>query len=828
MPPLLPPDDRSNSPGFVSPHCFCSRTDGVCFITVRGQLMGCYDLEDQAAQRTLWVQVYRAGHATQVQISDYLQIGLRTFHGWVGRYRESGMAGLLDQPKSGRPPLADESKQKLVVRSRAAGQTVYEIARIANLSTSTINRILGRKQPKPAPVQELALGTSASCESPVAVVSEATLLEPAAGQRAVGVEAASEPVSELIPVAAAREGQPILANPVRAEKALPLVVGMETAGEGVGGEVPPAATVSAEAVVTAREGSLSSSTPGVDPLDRSVDRALARLGMLEDAQPVFASGKNLPWVGAFLALALLEKDPLLKVAGQVFGSLGPAFYGLRTVLVSIVMLALLRIKKPEQLRQHQAQGLGRVLGLDRVPEVKTLRRKLHTLSQPLQGAGLLEELARARATGYHQPLRIVYVDGHVEVYTGHYPIGQVYAASRSRVVKGTTRTWVNLPGAKPLFCVSGEFNEGLVAVLPKVMAKVQEVIGPGPLIQIFDRGGYCGRLFEQQMAAGHTLITYRKGKTKDWSLEKFEKKETRIGSRTYPYAPAEAEVEIPVHEEVAVATGQKGAPAQGKTGRTVRMREIRVIREDGRQTSVLVGNSKAPAVEMCTLLFGRWAVQENVFKYLLAEYDLDGTVEYGDEPLSLTITHPNPAYVKGQKALAGWIIKRNKQLAKLGIKLTQEPLEAAALAQQLAKWKRRPQAAQVEVAQAQIEKLRTELAKLPERVPAGESGFRRLKSEMKLLSIALKLTAYELETQLLERIRPHYPNHAKEGRKLIAAALHSPGSIRLQPGQILVKLAPQTSPNRTRAVAKLCESLNQLNPIFPGTKLRIVFENPLT
>jgi len=842
MPHILPPDDLSNSPGFVSRHCHCSLTDGVCFITVRGQLMGCYELDDRAAQRSLWVQVYRAGHATQVQIARYLKIGLRTFHGWVGRYRESGMAGLLDQPKSGRPREADEPKQRRVMRSRAAGKTIYEIAQIANLSVSTINRILGRRQPKPAPVEELALGTSAFSESSLAVAIEPTLIEPATDQRAVGVEASSVPVTESIPAAAVGEVQPMLVK-----KALPAAVtgapvehpgllaaagvvrvGVEAAVEKDGGEVPLVASVSAEAGLAGQEGSLSSSTPGVDPLDRSVDRAFARLGLLEDASPVFAPGKNLPWVGAFLALALLEKDPLLKVAGRVFGSLGSAFYGLRTVMVTLVMLALLRIKKPEQLRQHQAQGLGRVLGLDRVPEVKTLRRKLHALSQPLQGAGFLEELARERAAGYQQPVRVVYVDGHVEVYTGHYPIGQVYAASRSRVVKGTTRTWVNLPGAKPLFCVSGEFNEGLVAVLPKVMAKVQEVLGTGPVIEIFDRGGYCGRLFEQQIAAGHTVITYRKGKTKDWPLEKFEKKETRMGARTYAYAPAEAEVDIPVHEEVAPATGQKGAPAQGKTDRTVRMREIRVIRDDGGQTSVLVGNSKAPAVELCGLLFGRWGAQENVFKYLLAEYDLDGTVEYGDEALSLTITHPNPAYVKGQKALAGWVIKRDKLLAKLGIKLTEEPLDGAALAQRLAKWKRRPQAAQVQAAQAQIEKLRAELAKLPERVPAGESGLRRLKSEMKLLSIGLKLTAYELETQLLERIRPHYPNHAKEGRKLITAALHSPGSIRLQPGQILVKLAPQTSPNRTRAVAKLCESLNQMKPLFPGTKLRIVFENPLT
>ena len=838
MPHILPPDDFSNPPGFVSPHCQCSQTDGICLIMVRGQLLGCYDLDDRAAQRSLWVQVYRAGHATQVQISRYLNIALRSFHGWVGRYRESGMAGLLDQPKSGRPQLANEAKQRLVVRRRAAGKTIYEIAQIANLSVSTINRILGRKQPKPAPVAELALGTGALAASPLAVVAEPVLLEPAAASSAVGVATAGELVRAAIPAAVVGGGgQPKLA-PEALAVALPgtpversglltaagvVQVGVAAA---VGGEVPSVVVASAQTVCLAREGSLSSSTPGVDPLDRSTDRALAQLGLLEDVPPVFAPGQNLPWVGAFLALALLEKDPLLPVAGRVFGSLGGAFYGLRTVMVTLVIMALLRIKKPEHLRQHHAQGMGRVLGLDRVPEVKTLRRKLHALSQPLQGASFLEALARERAAGYQQPVRVIYVDGHVEVYTGHYPIGQVYAASHSRVVKGTTRTWVNLPGAKPLFCVSGEFNEGLVAVLPKVIAQVQEALGTGPVMAIFDRGGFCGRLFEQQIAAGHTLVTYRKGKTKDWPLEKFEKKATRIGSRTYAYAPAEAEVDIPVHEEVVAATGQKGAPAQGKTGRTLRMREIRVIREDGRQTSVLVGNSKAPAVELCGLLFGRWGAQENVFKYLLAEYDLNGTVEYGDEPLSLTITHPNPAYVKGQKVLAGWISKRDRHLAKLGIKLTAEPWDGAALAQRLARWKKRPQAAQVQAAQAQIEKLRAELAQMPERVLAGQSGLRRLKSEMKLLTIGLKLTAYELETQLLERIRPHYPNHAKEGRKLIAAALRSPGSIRLQPGQILVKLAPQTSPNRTRAVAKLCESLNQLNPLFPGTQLRIVFEIP--
>ena len=46
------------------------------------------------------------------------------------------------------------------------------------------------------------------------------------------------------------------------------------------------------------------------------------------------------------------------------------------------------------------------------------------------------------------------------------------------------------------------------------------------------------------------------------------------------------------------------------------------------------------------------------------------------------------------------------------------------------------------------------------------------------------------QAQLWERIGPRYPNHAKEGCKLIAAALRAPGSMRLQPGQIWVELAP--------------------------------------
>src|SRR5207249_720925 len=99
-----------------------------------------------------------------------------------------------------------------------------------------------------------------------------------------------------------------------------------------------------------------------DPADRRVDRVLA--------------GVRVPRAGVLLALPALADSGVLDCAREIYGSIGPAFYGLRTTLVTLVLMALLRIKRPEALKEHPPEDLGRVLGLDRAPEVKTLRRKL--------------------------------------------------------------------------------------------------------------------------------------------------------------------------------------------------------------------------------------------------------------------------------------------------------------------------------------------------------------------------------------------------------------------------------------------------------------------
>ncbi|MCC6474712.1 MAG: hypothetical protein IT514_13310, partial [Burkholderiales bacterium] len=81
-----------------------------------------------------------------------------------------------------------------------------------------------------------------------------------------------------------------------------------------------------------------------------------------------------------LAAPSLVQSGVFAAAREVYGSIGPAFYGLRTTILALLLMALLRIKRPEALKERSPPSLGRVLGLDRAPEVKTLRRKLSRLA----------------------------------------------------------------------------------------------------------------------------------------------------------------------------------------------------------------------------------------------------------------------------------------------------------------------------------------------------------------------------------------------------------------------------------------------------------------
>jgi hypothetical protein len=88
-----------------------------------------------------------------------------------------------------------------------------------------------------------------------------------------------------------------------------------------------------------------------DAEDRTLDRQLAYLGLLDDAAPLFREGSSVPGVGVLLDLPCLIESGLFRICRKLYGEIGPAFYGLRTTLLTLLLMALLRMKRPEHLKE---------------------------------------------------------------------------------------------------------------------------------------------------------------------------------------------------------------------------------------------------------------------------------------------------------------------------------------------------------------------------------------------------------------------------------------------------------------------------------------------
>ena len=180
-----------------------------------------------------------------------------------------------------------------------------------------------------------------------------------------------------------------------------------------------------------------------DPVPRDGERALARFGLLgEGAEPVFTPGARYPLAGLLLVLPALAGTGLLQSARQVYGRLRNGFYGLETVLVLLVFLALAREPRAEGATRVPPAALGRLLGLDRAPEVRTIRRKLGELAAAGKAAELQLAIARRHAGARPDELGFLLIDGHTRAYFGTRQVQKMHIARMKHPGPGSEETWV--------------------------------------------------------------------------------------------------------------------------------------------------------------------------------------------------------------------------------------------------------------------------------------------------------------------------------------------------------------------------------------------------
>ena len=553
---------------------------------------------------------------------------------------------------------------------------------------------------------------------------------------------------------------------------------------------------------------------------RSMERVAAAVGLLREAPIEFEPVADVPLGGVLCALPALLGFGLLRHTRENF-TLPPGFYPIETIFLVVAFLALARIRSLEALRYQAPGEWGKLLGLDRVPEVKTLREKLGILcADPERARAWSSTLARDWMEATPESAGTLYIDGHVRVYHGALTrLPRRYVSRERLCLRGTTDYWVNAMDGQPFFVVTRPVDDGLLSVLkeeivPRLQTEVPgqagaEELAADPLQHrftiVFDREGYSPKFFAAMREKRIAVLTYHKFPGADWGLEEFSARSVRLVNA----------------EEVTLQLAERGVRlSNGLWVREVRHRDAR-----GHQSAILSTDYRSDLTRVAAAMFARWC-QENFFKYMQQHYAIDRLVEYAIEPIPDSTRVVNPAWrsldsqVRSQQSM---LIREQARFGAL-----QLPVEATAQETAAYETKKGQLLQSIESRQLKLAELKAQRKNAPKHVLLKdlpqEDRFTRLAAARKHLVDTIKLVAYRAETALVAIARESL-SRQDDARALVRQLLAS--SVDLQPDldakTLNVRLHRLSTATHDAVLVHLCEELTATETLFPGTDLRLVF-----
>ena len=733
--------------GTVVINARCSlRTEGEHrVVVVAGFAVHHYDTQDVVAEAYAMVLLADGGYATQKQIATAFKCSERTVRRHQERYADGGMTALGKRCgwRPGRRRVAGK-RVRVIERLKEAGLSNREIARRLGVTENAIRKQVGSTQ-RPSQQQLLPLVDAS----------------PQPNNAAISASKATQPL--------AHNAEIVTPNGHAALETEPIPMSLD-----------------------------------VDPANRIWDRLLACFGLLDDAQPVFGDAQAVAGAGVLCALPALAASGIFRTAFKLYGEIGPSFYGLRTTLLTLLLMALLRIKRPEAIKEHDPQVLGRLLGLDRAPEVKTLRRKLTRLASYRKAEQLGRELARLRVAQRGQLMGFLYVDGHVRVYHGNRNIPKTHVARIRLAMPATTDYWVNDQSGDPVFVMTAVANAGMVKMLPEVLAEVRQLVGDRRITIVFDRGGWSPKLFQKLLAANFDILTYRKGKCRRVGEHRFILRRAQIDNRNVQYRLHDQAVRF----------------LKGK----LRLRQVTRLTDDAHQTQVITSRWDLTDIQVAYRMFERWR-QENFFKYMRDEFLLDALADYQSEPDDPTRTLPNPQ----RRALDKDIRKARLEVTKLeqayGAAAVDNP-EAQRPTMRGFKTAHGKLGKELRTARDNLAALVSRRRSLPDRIEVrdlSDGALVKLATERKHITNLIKMVAFQAESDLLALLRPHYARSEDEGRTLLQELFQAAADIHVTQDELCITVHPLSSPHRTLAVQALCDLLTETETTFPGSRLKLRF-----
>ena len=590
-----------------------------------------------------------------------------------------------------------------------------------------------------------------------------------------------------------------------------------TTGSGLLPEAVMESETDAEVVPGAVPGTRGAVPVLADPVDRGQERVLAAFGVISSAPPVFAACGRAPLAGLMLALPGLAATGLLETAHATYGAVFPnGFYSLDTMLCEGVLRALLGQARAEGATRIDPVALGRVLGLDRAPEVKTIRRKIKYLAEAGKAGDWIAAMAARHVAARPGQAAVFYVDGHVRAYQGTRKIAKTHVPRLKFPAPATLETWVTDAAGDPLLVVMAQPGASLAAELRRLIPEMRRLVGDDRRVLVgFDRGGWSPTLFADLHTAGFDTLTWRKGKIADVADSAFvEHTHTDEHGRTHTWALADTEVELDITE----------GP---RAGQMFRMRQISLFdTARTRQMHILTTRGDLTPGEIRYRMGSRWR-QENHYRYARIHFDFDSHDSYRTNTDDPTRMVPNPAkktaYVQVEKARRAVQSAETASDTELLAAHCPQPGTSVVLTNAMVNTIN----AGVHTAHTALDTALAAHRAIPARLPLAEvnPGQQVLDAETKLIHHAIRIAAYNTAQTLARAIVTDtgYARANDEAHTLIRTALAGSGDVIPDPATntLHIRLDPLPAPRHTAAINDLCRILNHANTVYPGTTLTL-------
>lgn len=559
---------------------------------------------------------------------------------------------------------------------------------------------------------------------------------------------------------------------------------------------------------------------------RIEERTLAAFGAIQGVPVNFESCMDVPKGGVLTSLPALLANGLMEGVHS-FATKITGYYTAFHVLLLLALMALCRIKTVERIRGESAGEFGKLMGLDRIPEVRCLRKKLNDMSTGNEAEKWAAHLSRYWMEADSKSAGTLYIDGHVRLYHGELTkLPRRYVSRERLCLRGTTDYWVNDAIGRPFFVVAKTVDPGLLQtlrsdIIPRLLNDIPNQPTESDLesnpylnrfILVFDREGYSPGFF-QEMWKNYRIscMTYHKHPGNDWPEEWFE----------------QVDVLMPNGETVTMKLAEMGSLVG--TGKDATwMREVRKLTKSGHQTSLISTEYQLDHTRLGARMFSRWC-QENFFRYMMEHFAIDLLQEYGTQDLPATEKVINPAWREFNRSRASIQSKLTYRRARLG-EMTMHPTSKDN-EKQYEKWleKKAELFEQIEQYEKQLEKIKAELKNTEkhiswERLDEKDRFFQLLPGRKRLMD-TVKMIAYRAETSMGNLLKDETTDMAA-ARRLLQDLYVTEADIlpQAEKGRLLVRIHNASRPAANKKIQKLLEHLNDSEMNFPGTQFRLHYE----